>query len=156
MFTRTIALAATLLILSPGTREKAIAGCCPPAMPTCVCPAPAPQIYIVEQGPIFTGPGPCLRQAADPAPQAYPYVGPVFTGYLYGEFGPGGNPRGFFSPYLGYPYAEPYSAHPAAYPLPLGAVTTGDITPGVRLMRVRSRDSLPAGAYVFRQRLSCP
>ena len=41
--------------------------------------------YVVEQGPIFTGPGPCLRQPNEPAPAAYPYVGHVFTGYPYGE-----------------------------------------------------------------------
>lgn len=64
-------------------------------------------MYVIEQGPIFTGPGPCLRQPADPPPPAYPYVGHVYTGYPYGAFGPGGYPRGFYSPYLGYPYAEP-------------------------------------------------
>jgi hypothetical protein len=68
--------------------------------------------YVVEQGPIFTGPGPCLRQPNEPAPAAYPYVGHVFTGYPYGEYGVGGYPRGFYSPYLGYPYAEPYPPVP--------------------------------------------
>ena len=137
------------------TREKAIAGCCPPAVPTCMCPAPGPQIYVVEHGPIFTGPGPCLRQAADPAPQAYPYVGPVFTGYPYGGSGQAVIRGASTALILGIPMRSPPQSTRRPTPLPHGAVTTGDITLGVRLMRVRSRDSLPAGAYVFRQRLSC-
>ena len=67
---------------------------------------------MVEQGPIFTGPGPCLRQPYDAPPPAYPYVGHVYTGYPYGAFGPGGYPRGFYSPYVGYPYADPYPVLP--------------------------------------------
>jgi hypothetical protein len=56
----------------------------------------------------------------------------------------------------GIPMRSPTQSTRRPTPFPLGAVTTGEITPGARLMRVRSRDSLPAGAYAFRQRLSCP
>ena len=79
---------------------------------TCVCPVAVTERSVVEQAPIFTGPGPCLRQPNEPAPAAYSYVGHVFTGYPYGEYGIGGCPRGFYSPYLGYPYAEPYAPVP--------------------------------------------
>jgi hypothetical protein len=104
---RTFILSAGILIVSLAAAEQASAGCCLPGVPVCVCPVRAPEIYVVEQGPIFTGPGPCLRQPSDPPPAGYPYVGHIYTGYPYGEFGPGGYPRGFYSPYLGYPYAEP-------------------------------------------------
>ena len=65
----------------------------------------APEMYLVNQGPVFSGPGHYLHQLADPPPCCYPYVGPVYTGYPYGEYGPGGYPRGVYSPYVGYPYA---------------------------------------------------
>ena len=110
--TRKAALSAALMMSLLGTAAPAVAGCCPPAVAACVCPVAVTERYVVEQGPIFTGPGPCLRQPNDPAPAAYPYVGHVFTGYPYGEYGIGGYPRGFYSPYLGYPYAEPYAPVP--------------------------------------------
>jgi hypothetical protein len=111
MSTRKVALCGTFIVGLLGAAQSAVAGCCPPAVAMCVCPVAVPERYVVEQGPIFTGPGPCLRQPSDPPPGAYPYVGYVYAGYPYGEYGVGGYPRGFYSPYLGYPYAEPYPPH---------------------------------------------
>jgi hypothetical protein len=63
--------------VSLGAVTPAAAGGC--------CPAP---IYVVNQGPVFTGPGPMVQQLPDWAPKAYPggypYVGFVFSGYPYG------------------------------------------------------------------------
>ena len=63
--------------VSLGAVTPAAAGGC--------CPAP---IYVVNQGPVFTGPGPMIQQLPDRAPKAYPggypYVGFVFSGYPYG------------------------------------------------------------------------
>jgi len=63
--------------MSLGAVTQAAAGGC--------CPAP---IYVVNQGPVFTGPGPMIQQLPDRAPKAYPggypYVGFVFSGYPYG------------------------------------------------------------------------
>src|SRR6516165_2523039 len=36
----------------------------------------APEMYLVNQGPVFSGPGHYLHQLADPPPCCYPYVGP--------------------------------------------------------------------------------
>ena len=108
----------------------AAAGCCPAPAAGCGCaPAvvavpvvqvPVEQIYVVELGPVLSGPGPYLRQYPEPPPPAYPYVGHVFTGYPYGFQNSGGYPRGYYSPYAGYPYAEPaprpYRAHDRRYP----------------------------------------
>jgi hypothetical protein len=69
---------------------------------------PLVESYLVNQGPVFSGPGHYLRQLEDPAPCCYPYVGFVYSGYPYGAYGPGGYPRGSYGPYAGYPYAERY------------------------------------------------
>jgi hypothetical protein len=42
-----------------------------------------------------------------PAVGSYPYVGYVYSGYPYGLQNSGGYPRGFYSPFTGYPYADP-------------------------------------------------
>ena len=88
--------------LSLGFAGKAFAGEC--------CAAVIEEIYLVNQGPTFTGPGHALpRQLPDLAPPvgAYPYVGYVYTGYPYGLQNSGGYPRGFYSPFTGYPYVDP-------------------------------------------------
>jgi hypothetical protein len=103
-------------ILSLGMMTPAPAGSCPGFGANCGCGpvievaapcGPVVESYLVDQGPVFSGPGHYLHQLADPPPCCYPYVGPVYTGYPYGEQGPG-YARGFYSPYAGYPYAEPY------------------------------------------------
>src|SRR5262245_5866912 len=81
--------------LSLGALTQASAQCCG-------------QAYLLNQGPVFTGPGQDLpRQAPDMPPPAYPYVGHVFTGYPYGLQSSGGYPRGMYSAYTGFPYVEP-------------------------------------------------
>ena len=69
-----IGAALSLGALSLGAVSPAAAGGC--------CPAP---IYVVNQGPVFTGPGPMNQQQPDRAPKAYPggypYVVFVFSGY---------------------------------------------------------------------------
>jgi hypothetical protein len=89
----------------------------PPAAPASVANAvadplwkscgPVIESYLVNQGPVFSGPGHYRHQLADPEPCCYPYVGPVFSGYPYGLNDSGGYPRGAYSPFVGYPYAEP-------------------------------------------------
>jgi hypothetical protein len=59
---------------------------------------PLGESYLVNQGPVFSGPGHYLRQLEDPAPCCYPYVGSVYSG-PYGAYG---------GSYAGYPHAAPY------------------------------------------------
>ena len=93
--------------------SPAIAGGCPGFGANCgSAPAgqaavPCVESYLVNQGPVFSGPGHYRHQLADAEPCCYPYVGPVFTGYPYGFNNSGGYPRGSYSPFTGYPYAEP-------------------------------------------------
>ena len=98
---------------------QADAGCCP----TCGCAAVAVQevavpepMIIVNRGPQYSGPGhylsgegPFVTEVPQPRPGAgaFPYVGYVFTGYPYGQYDSGGYPRGSYSPFTGYPFAEP-------------------------------------------------
>ena len=74
--------------------------------------AAAVESYLINQGPVLSGPGHYLGQLEEARPccdQPYPYVGFVYSGYPYGLDGPAtGYPRGFYSPYTGYPYGEPY------------------------------------------------
>src|SRR5262245_8858071 len=70
------------------------------------------QVYVVNQGPLFSGPGHYLRrESPDTYPGGYfggyPYVGTIYTGYPYGLQDVGGYPRGTYSPFAGYPYVEP-------------------------------------------------
>jgi hypothetical protein len=112
---------ATGAALAFAVAGDAAAGCCPAPAADCSCgpvaalvpvvPVPVEQIYVVNQGPVFSGPGPYVRQFSEAAPAAYPYVGPVFAGYPYGLQNSGGYPRGYYSPYTGYPYAEPAPRH---------------------------------------------
>ena len=71
-----IAIAAAV---SFGAVTQATAGGC--------CPGP---IYVMNQGPVFSGPGPLIEQLPDRAPKAYPgaypYVGFVYSGYPYGYY----------------------------------------------------------------------
>jgi hypothetical protein len=94
-------------------------GCCPAAYVECGCAAPVVEwldpaalpgeVYVVNQGPLFSGPGHDLyRRVPDLPPSGYPYVGFVYTGYPYGVQATGLYARRFFfSPFIGYPYAEP-------------------------------------------------
>jgi hypothetical protein len=106
-------LAATAALSLALASEAAAGGCC-----LLVAPVVPEEMYLVNQGPVFSGPGHNLpRQFPDPAPApgGYPYVGFVYSGYPYGLQDSGGYPRGAYSPYTGYPYAEPpprgYRAH---------------------------------------------
>jgi len=71
----------------------------PPCAPT--------ESYLVNQGPVLSGPGHYLAQleAAPPCCDIYrhPYVGFVYSGYP-----ASGYPRGFYNPYAGYPYVDGY------------------------------------------------
>ena len=99
---------------------SAAANCCGAvaAYPVLTVP-PIDPIYVVNRGPIYSGPGPYLsgmgpfvREVPDVRPGPYPYVGPVFTGYPWGFQNSGGYPRGAYSPFTGYPYAEPAPPRP--------------------------------------------
>ena len=90
---------------------------CAPAVEIAAPCGPVIESYLVNQGPVFSGPGHYRHQLADSEPCCYPYVGPVFSGYPYGLNHSGGYPRGAYSPFVGYPYAEPapyvsWSSHP--------------------------------------------
>jgi hypothetical protein len=113
---RVAALVAAALSLS--AVSNAAGGCCPGAYTDCGCgPAvaevlepwePAGETYVVNQGPLFSGPGHYLhRRVPDLPASGYPYVGFVYSGYPYGLQTSGLYARGFFSPFTGYPYAEP-------------------------------------------------
>ncbi len=93
--------------------EAAAGGCCPGLATDCACgPVVVEQvlepsdlrspIYVVNQGPVFSGPGPMIWQVEDRAPKAYPgaypYVGFVYSGY----------PYGYYRPWIGGPYADPF------------------------------------------------
>ncbi len=115
MIGRCLNLCAIAATLALGLVVEAFAGSCFGA--NCGCgPAiavvepcrPLVESYLVNQGPVFSGPGHYLRQAEDPAPCCYPYVGFVYSGYPYGAYTQGVYPRGAYNPYAGYPYAEPY------------------------------------------------
>ncbi len=114
MIERRLCLLAAAAALSLGIAGEARAGCCP----TCGCGpvivAQPSQIYVVNQGPVFSGPGHHVRPASELMPEvlpgSYPYVGTVYTGYPYGYQDSGGYPRGLYSPFTGYPYAEPAPA----------------------------------------------
>jgi hypothetical protein len=99
-----------MLVIAAAT--KASAQCCIGFVESCTCgPAvlepPLPgEKYVVNQGPVYNGPGLVLRQPRDFSPPYYPYAGYVYSGYPVGIDG-GGYPRGFYSPYTGYPFAEP-------------------------------------------------
>jgi hypothetical protein len=124
-YLKVLAIAATL---SLGMVTQAPAGGCPGGYGMdCGCGAvievvepclPVVESYLVNQGPVLSGPGHYLRQLADPAPPpcCYPYVGFVYSGYPFGAYGPGGYPRGSYSPYIGYPYAEPYPYYVGRFP----------------------------------------
>jgi hypothetical protein len=109
-------LAAAVALSLAAATEATAGGCCPEPYNNCPCAPGAVLepydasggIYLVNQGPVYSGPGPALpRQAPDLVPAGYPYVGFVYSGYPYGLQNAGGYPRGFYSPYAGYPYAEP-------------------------------------------------
>jgi hypothetical protein len=73
--------------------QAAAGGCCGP-------------IYVVNQGPVFSGPGPGIVQVPDRAPKAYPgaypYVGFVYSGY----------PYGYYDAWVGAPVVEPIGYRP--------------------------------------------
>ena len=65
----------------------AAGGCCPGQAIACACP----DMYLVNQGPVFSGPGAFATQVRDLPPQppccgSYPYVGFVYSGYPYGYY----------------------------------------------------------------------
>jgi hypothetical protein len=115
---RYVAILAVSATFSLGAASPSAAGSC--FGEVAAMPVPCVQSYLVNQGPVFSGPGHYRHQMADPEPCCYPYVGPVFTGYPYGLNDSGGYPRGAYSPFTGYPYAEPapyvaWSAHPGRW-----------------------------------------
>jgi hypothetical protein len=111
-------LAATAVLALGIASEAAAGGCCSAIYANCGCgpvveqvlvpPDVVDEMYLVNQGPVYSGPGHSLpRQIPDQAPSDYPYVGFVYSGYPYGLQSSGGYPRGAYSPFVGYPYAEP-------------------------------------------------
>ena len=98
MIDQRLKMLAAAAALSLGAVTQASAQCCPGSG----------QAYLVNQGPVFSGPGQDLpRQVPDAPPPAYPYVGFVFSDYPYGLQSSGGYPRGMYSAYTGFPYVDP-------------------------------------------------
>jgi hypothetical protein len=86
---------------------QAAANCCPPMMPNCGCGpafAPVPQMLVVNQGPVYSGPGSYVTQrnyieGDQVAPIGYPYVGfvpPATVPRYHGGY----RPRGLVRPPL--------------------------------------------------------
>jgi hypothetical protein len=110
---------AVAAVLSLGAATAAAAGgCCPDPAVDCVCDevVVAPMaiglkgpIYVVNFGPVASGPGPMVWQPADKAPKPYPgnypYVGFVFSGY----------PYGYYDAWVGAPAAYPAYGYPVRY-----------------------------------------
>jgi hypothetical protein len=104
MFARSLSLLAVTAFVAAAAATPAAAGCCGCAY-TC---APPPQVqywgltpsYLVNQGPVFSGPGiytsPTYEGEVSTAD--YPYVG-------YGDY-----PR-YYRPYEGGPYSDPFRHH---------------------------------------------
>jgi hypothetical protein len=75
-------------VVSLAAAAPAVAGgCCPGQAIACACP----DMYLVNQGPVFSGPGAFATQVRDLPPQppccgSYPYVGFVYSGYPYGYY----------------------------------------------------------------------
>jgi hypothetical protein len=112
-----IGAAATLAAVT-----QAAAQCCPVPVSPCCGPAvvAGPQMYVVNQGPVFSGPGSYVTQrnyieGDQVAPIGYPYVGYVASS----TFAPGyGYYSGGYRRYAG----RPYIGRPFAYPLRRGFV----------------------------------
>ncbi len=106
---------------------QAAAQCCPPVVSPCCGPAvvAGPQMYVVNQGPVYSGPGSYVTQrnyieGDQVAPIGYPYVGYVAGDAYAPSYGYyGGGYRG----YAGRPYfGRPYLGRPYGYPLRRGLV----------------------------------
>lgn len=96
---------------------QAAANCCPVPVASCGCGpvAPIPEVYVVNQGPVYSGPGPYVTQrnwieGDQVAAIGYPYVGyvpaptvPRYYGGYRRVIGPGyvrPYPRGLVRPPL--------------------------------------------------------
>ena len=105
MFARSLSLLALTAFVAAATVPQALAGSCCGCAYSCAPPAQV-QIwglspsYVVNQGPVYSGPGfytePTYEGEASTAD--YPYVG-------YGDY-----PR-YYRPYDGGPYSDPYRHH---------------------------------------------
>jgi hypothetical protein len=96
MVKHSILSAAISAVALVGAASQAAAQCCA----TCDCgPGMVVEQVVVNQGPVFSGPGHYLAQTPDSKPRKYPYVGFVFSGYPYGYYDPYvGAPRRFYHP----------------------------------------------------------
>jgi hypothetical protein len=100
MITRSLSLLALAAFVSAAAATQAMAGCCGCAY-TCAPPAQV-QIwrlspsYVVNQGPVYTGPGfyTSPTYEGEVSTVDYPYVG-----------------TGYYRPYDGGPYADPFRHH---------------------------------------------
>ena len=114
-------LFAIAAIISLASITQAAANCCPAPAAPCGCgpvaavagPAIVPEMYVVNQGPVYSGPGSYVTQrnyieGDQVAAIGYPYVGfvpaptvPRYYGGYRGAIGPGYvRPRGYVRPPL--------------------------------------------------------
>jgi hypothetical protein len=91
-------MAAAAAVWLGAAAPAAAGGCCPGGDAACDCgPIAAPvavqvltRSYVVEQGPLFSGPGHYVKQMPQAAPRKYPYVGYLRT--LWSPRGPNAYP----------------------------------------------------------------
>jgi hypothetical protein len=134
MLDHTLRLLAVSTCVTMSAVTAASAGCCPDAVGPCACPpvvvqqavVPPVEILVVNQGPVYSGPGPYLTQrnyveGDQLAPYGFPYVGYVHADTY------GGGYRSFHSGsyhprYRHFPvryriiHARPVRAHPKVDP----------------------------------------
>jgi hypothetical protein len=135
MLDQTLRLLAISACVTMSAATAAAGGCCPDAVGPCACPpvvvqqvvAPPPvEILVVNQGPVYSGPGPYLTQrnyieGDQLAPYGFPYVG-----FLHADTYGGGyrsfHSGSYHSHYRHFParyryrYAKPVRAHPKVDP----------------------------------------
>jgi hypothetical protein len=80
MFARAFRLLPLAALAAASASATASAGCCP--APACGCAPPPVEMLIVNQGPVYSGPGPYVTQrnyieGDQIAPKGFPYVGYV-------------------------------------------------------------------------------
>jgi hypothetical protein len=134
MLDHTLRLLAVSACVTMSAATAASAGCCPDAVSPCACPpvvvqqavAPPFEMLIVNQGPVYSGPGSYVTQrnyieGDQTAPYGFPYVGYVHAGTYVGgyrSFHSGSYHPGYrrLSVRYRYVHAKTVRAHSKVYP----------------------------------------
>ena len=132
MLDHTLRLLAIGAVATLSAATTAAAGCCPGGVSPCACPpvvlqqvvAPPVEILVVNQGPVYSGPGPYITQrnyieGNQTAPYGYPYVGYVHADTYVGgyrSFHSGSYYPRYRHHHYRYVHAKPVRAHPKPFP----------------------------------------